>query len=154
MHWSPVAILEDFYKVAKLTRVGLLKSDIRIEQLPAPHLPPKKLPNGKMAIYVFTYGSYVLKVGKVGPNSQARYTSQHYNPNSAPSTLAASIIKEPKIIGVKGINEENISAWIKENTDRTNFIIVSSLGIQILTLFEAYLQCRLRPVFEGFKSQR
>jgi len=35
-----------------------------------------------------------------------------------------------------------------------NFILDASLGVHVLNLLEAFLQCRLRPEFEGFASQR
>lgn len=53
---------------------------------------PKSLPSHKMAIYTFWYEGKFLKIGKAGPNSNARFLSQHYNPRSAQSTLAASIL--------------------------------------------------------------
>jgi hypothetical protein len=53
---------------------------ITVERLSAPHVPPTKLPHGKIAVYVFSKGPYVLNVGKAGAKSQTRYTSQHHNP--------------------------------------------------------------------------
>lgn len=97
MAWLPEQTLADFATVARLAGVSLAADDIRIEALPAPHAPPTRLPAGQMAVYVFTYGRDVLKVGKVGPKSQARYTSQHYNPGSAQSTLAASMIADTEL---------------------------------------------------------
>jgi hypothetical protein len=35
----------------------------------------------------------ILKVGKAGCNSNARFQSQHYNPSSAPSNLAHSLLE-------------------------------------------------------------
>ena len=45
-------------------------------------------------MYAFLLDAICLKVGKAGPKTQARFTSQHYGV-SAPSTLAKSILKEP-----------------------------------------------------------
>jgi hypothetical protein len=83
-------IAADFFAVARLAGIDLPPGAIKVEKLPAPHLPPTKLPSGRMAVYVFAKGPEALKVGKVGAKSQARYTSQHYNPGRAMSTLAAS----------------------------------------------------------------
>jgi len=58
-----------------------------------------------MAVYVFSKGPDVLKVGKVGAKSQARYTSQHYNPGSAMSTLAASILADLERLELAGVDE-------------------------------------------------
>ena len=51
------------------------------------------------------------------------------------------------------MNEANVSDWIKENTDRVDFILDADLGVRVLTLLEAFVQCRLQPRVEGFASQ-
>jgi len=51
-------------------------------------------------------------------------------------------------------HETNVAGWIREHTDRVNFILDAPLGVHVLNLLEAFLQCRLRPEFEGFASQR
>lgn len=154
MSQKPTTLLRDFLSAAKLAGVDDNDLDVVIEKLTAPHAPPKRLPKGKMAVYVFSYQGKALKVGKVGPKSQARYTTQHYIPGSAPSTLAASLVKGGKEIGVAGLTEENVTEWIKANTERWNFVLDASCGVHVLTFLEAFLQCRLQPAFEGFESQR
>ncbi len=154
MIWDPKEVLADFATVAQLAGETLVESDIRIEELPAPHAPPSRLPAGNMAIYVFSLGGDVLKVGKVGPKSQARYTSQHYNPGSARSTLAASIIEDAARIGLSDAECAEIGSWIRTNVDRVNILIPANRGAPVLTLLESFLQCRLRPRYEGFRSQR
>lgn len=149
MKWNPEQILEDFLTVVDLAGVRLQRDAIRIEMLAMPHKPPSKLPTGKMAVYVFSDKDRVLEVGKVGRRSQARYTSQHYNPGSASSTLAASLLKDENVLQRHGVNDENVSVWIKKNTDRVNFILDADLGFRTLTLLEVFIQCRLQPVFEG-----
>lgn len=154
MTWLPKETLADFVAVARLAGVTLHQDDISIEVLPAPHVPPTRLPTGQMAVYVFTSGNDVLKVGKVGPNSQARYTSQHYNPGSAPSTLAKSMIADAERLGLAEADIEGIGGWIRTNVDRVNILLPAHLGVPVLSLMESFLQCRLRPRYEGFKSQR
>lgn len=141
-------------RVAELAEARIARSDIEVETLKAPHRPPSRLPSGRMAVYVFSYGDTVLKVGKAGPNSGARYTSQHYNAASAPSTLAASLLKDGNEIGVSGLTVESAGDWIKKHTDRTNFTMRAECGMPALTLLETFLQCKLKPRFEGFASQR
>jgi hypothetical protein len=85
-------LIIDFVCVASLAGVGIGQKEIKIEGLSAPHNPPSKLPEEMMAVYVFYWGNQCLKVGKAGPKSKARYTSQHYGLN-APSTLAKSLLK-------------------------------------------------------------
>lgn len=147
-------LVQDFLSAAALAGIRLGASDLAVERTVAPHSPPKRLPAGKMAVYVFSYGDAVLKVGKAGPNSAARFASQHYNPSSAPSTLAASILKAGQSLGITGLSPESVGSWIKSNTDRTNFLLSVECGVPVLTLLEAFLQCRLKPRFEGFASQR
>lgn len=147
-------IILDFMHVAKLAGLDIKGDDIQIERLTAPHVPPSTLPKGKMAVYVFHWRSQCLKVGKVGPKSQARYTSQHYSSKSSNSNLAKSILKDVSTLGIDGITEHTIGNWIKNNTDRINFIMPMSLGIPLLSLLESFLQCRLKPLFEGFDTQK
>ena len=110
--------------------------------------------DSKMAVYVFSKGPDVLKVGKVGAKSQARYTSQHYNLRSAMSTLAASILSDREQLGLAHVDEASIGQCIRENIDRVNFLMDKRFGISVLTLLESFLQCRLKPRYEGVKSQR
>lgn len=147
------ALVQDFLRVAELAELRIARSDIEVETLKAPHRPPSRLPSGKMAVYVFSYGGIVLKVGKAGPKSGARYTSQHYNAASAPSTLAASLLKDGRRIGVTGLTVETVGDWVKKHTDRRNFILRAECGTLSLALLETFLQCRLKPCFEGFASQ-
>lgn len=147
-------LVDDFRQVAALAGVNIEQRDITVEELPAPHTPPSQLPMGKMAVYVFNWKGTCLKVGKVGAKSQARYVSQHYNPNSSKANLAKSILSDQELSKTAGLSEENIGYWIKRNTDRVNFLLSESQGMPVLTLLEAFLQCRLLPRFEGFGSQR
>ena len=154
MIWNPQSALSDFRIVAKLAGTQLADGDVQIEEMPAPHVAPLRLPSGMMAVYVFSKKADVLKVGKVGPKSGARYTYRHYNPGSAISTLAGSLLADRGQRDLINLNEANISGWIKANIDRVNFILRESLGIQVHSLLEAFLQCRLKPRYEGFSSQR
>lgn len=154
MNWAPETVIEDFRAVAKLAGIAVEPRNIEIETLPAPHVPPTRLPPGKMAVYVFSRNDTCLKVGKVGPKSQARYTSQHYNPGSAMSTLAGSILADRKAGVLTDITESNVGDWIKEHVDRVNILLDMRLGVHVLTLLEAFLQCRLQPKYEGFRNQK
>lgn len=154
MIWDPKLALSDFRTVAKLAGIHLADDDIQIEQLPAPHVAPSRLPTGMMAVYVFAGKDEVLKVGKVGPKSGPRYTYQHYNPGSAMSTLAGSLLADREQRGLTHLSETNVNGWIKKNVDRVNFILNVSLGVHVLSLLETFLQCRLKPRYEGFSSQR
>lgn len=146
-------VLDDFIQVALLAGVSLRRAEIEFDILSAPHA-PKSLPSGKMGVYVFLWNNQCLKVGKVGAKSGARYVSQHYSPNSSGSNLARSILNKKVEMGLIDINDRNIGDWIKTNTTRINFLMSQSVGMPVLGLLEAFLQCRFKPKFEGFESQQ
>ena len=143
----------DFLEAARLAQMPICPKDLFTELLEAPHK-PNSLPPGHMAVYSFFWKGQCLKVGKVGSNSNARYLSQHYNPKSSMSNLAASLLKASQEMGLQDLDEHNVGDWIRERTDRVNFILPSKVGVPVLNLLEAFLQCRLNPRFEGFESQK
>ena len=151
---APEKFITEFLSIAKLAGVNIPQGAVWLETLHKPHTPQSVLPQGSMAVYVFLWGDHCLKVGKIGPKSQARYMSQHYNPNSSSSNLAKSILRQKFELGFPHLTETNVGDWIKQNTDRINFLLDQNLGISVLSLMEAFLQCRLKPKFEGFESQK
>lgn len=128
------------------------KHKYRIIDRGVPHQ-PKTLPLQMMGIYTFCYNGEFLKIGKAGPNSNARFLSQHYNPRSARSTLAASILQDDRMQGI-GINESNVGQWIRNNCRRVDILLDSDLGIFSLELIEASLHYKYEPAYEGFIAQR
>lgn len=136
--------LADFRKLTPSAIPDDITADIWLK----PHK-PKGLPPGKMAVYAFFLNGQALKIGKAGPKSDARYRSHHYSPNRAGSTLAGSILKSPGKAGATGVNELIIGDWIKQHTDRVNFLLPASLGKHRLSLLETFLYDRWTPVFEG-----
>jgi hypothetical protein len=94
---------------------------------------------------------FVLKVGKVGPKSNARFESQHYNADSAPSTLAARLLEHPEVwasLGLKEPNKVSINTWLRSRVDRDNFYFPGEEAA-LRGLFESFLHSRLDPLFEG-----
>ena len=142
------AALEAFTKVADIGGAPLQQDELEIEYLNAPHRPPSRLPQGRMAVYGFWGDGEWLKIGKVGPKSNARYTSQHYNASSAPSTLAASLAKDERMAAVKGFNANSPGDWIKASTHRLNVLMPADKPRELLSLLEAFLHLRLRPRYE------
>jgi hypothetical protein len=95
------------------------------------------------------------EVREGGPNSIARYTSMHYNPNSSPSNLAKSLITSGERMGIRGLSQTTAGAWIKENTVRVNLLFPASVVDPLaLAYFEAFLHVCWKPVFEGPKRIR
>jgi hypothetical protein len=155
---DPKEMTDAFLHVAELARVQLASAQVRHELLPAPHRRPSSLPAGTQAVYAFLLGERCLKVGRAGPKTQARFTSQHYGMN-ARSTLAKSILANPRRLvellpperrdEVATLNEATAGAWIERNTARLHIFLPTSAGALTLALLEAFVQCRLIPVFEG-----
>ena len=109
--------------------------DYEIIDLGVPHI-PRGLPKGKMGIYSFLYNDQFLKIGQAYQNSGARFLSHHYNPQLAPSTLAASLLADRDFEGF-GISESNIKEWIKANCRRIDILMNSELGKFSLGFVEA-----------------
>jgi len=141
--------IDSFTTVAGLAGDSISIADFEIEYLPAPHHPPTRLPAGKMAVYGFWGDGAWLKIGKAGPNSNARYTTHHYNPGSAQSTLAGSLMNDPRMLTVKGFDSRAAGDWIKLTTHRVNILLPSQRQKQLMALLEAFLHLRLRPRYEG-----
>jgi hypothetical protein len=158
---DPNLLIADFRR--DVTTVGLkpLGSKIEYERQPAPHQ-PHALPVGKCAVYVFSlsegYGRQcragahrVLKVGMAGLNSNARFQSQHYNPRSAPSTVAGVLLQSRVLwpyLGITNIREDEAGAWLRKNTDRDNFYL-EAVDAELLRDLERYVRARLGPALEG-----
>ena len=102
-----------------------------------------------MAVYSFFHDGVCLKVGIVGPKSQARYVSQHYSPASATSTLGGSICRDPAAVGLDVLDVGDAGAWMRENLCRADLILPASYGMQVLRFAEAFLHLRWNPRFEG-----
>ncbi len=151
---NPNILIADFVRVARIAGCRISEEEIDHQVLRAPHLQPS-LRKGWQAVYVFSMPTsplQVLKVGKAGPNSNARFQFQHYNPQSAPSNLAKSLISQKDTwtqLGIQSLDEGNVGQWIQQYVDRDNFFLKAGHGSLLLSLLEVFLQCRLQPIFEG-----
>lgn len=157
---SPDELIEDFTVAASSAPFAGWPCEMRGEMLPAPHRPPKMMPVGFGAVYAFALapssvapagGGTVLKVGKAGPKSAARFTSQHYSPGSARSTLAGGIVKYPILWPWLGIGAEeaaDIRSWMMARLDRLH-IFVRDPSPELLTTVELYVRARIGSVYEG-----
>ena len=98
--------------------------------------------HGKWHIYSFWLrkSDEALKIGIAGPNSAARFSSQHYNENSANSNLAKSLLKS-------GMCSGNAKAWIKSNTYRINTVF-DDFNKPLAHALEAHLHLLYEPYFE------
>ena len=124
------------------------REHIFIEVLEMPH-EPTPLPPGKVAVFVFSDTYRVLKVSMAGPNSNARYQSQHYGVNRAPSTLARSLLKNRDAAQRHRLNKDNVGDWIKRHTDRVNLILGEDSYRPTLIELKDFVLRRLNPVYEG-----
>jgi hypothetical protein len=151
------AFLDDFVNVARLADLSINRAQLELSECPPPHK-QLSLPKTKQAVYIFMKGNECLKVGKVGPKSKARFASQHYG-LKASSSLARSILDDrvrvagrvpdcpPEVI--QALGEHNVGDWIRANTTRFHVFLPEETGAAALSLLEAFLQCKLRPCFEG-----
>jgi hypothetical protein len=111
---------------------------------------PLQLPRGFAAVYIFKWNDSYLKVGKVNSKSNARYQSQHYNPDSSLSNLSKSLLKEPEFEAL--IGDMTPGKWLKENTSRFNIIIPSHLGKNFVHFVEAFFILKCNPRFENTRA--
>lgn len=108
---------------------------------------PLQLPANKAAVYIFKWNDTYLKVGKVNANSNARYQSQHYNPNSSNSNLSKSLLGDAEFQALLG--DANVGNWIKENTIRFNILIPTNFGNNFVHFAEAFFILKCNPKFEN-----
>jgi len=154
---DPDSLVQDFIKVSYLAGLTIGASEIETQVLLAPHV-RTGLPSGKAAVYVFLHGNTCLKVGKVGPNSDARFRSQHYLPEGAKSNLAKSLcldfMSEQAVCRffaaeIRGnFRAELVADWMLTNLSRVHFFLDANAPKGALRLLEVFLQCRLNPIFE------
>ncbi len=108
---------------------------------------PLALPANSAAIYIFKWNDNYLKVGKVNANSNARYQSQHYNPDSSRSNLSKSLLSDTEFQTLLG--DGNVGEWLKSNTTRFNILIPSNLGKNFVHFAEAFFILKCNPKFEN-----
>jgi hypothetical protein len=97
---------------------------------------PLALPLNTAAVYIFKWNNHYLKVGKVNPNSNARYQYHHYNPDSSGSNLSKSLLNEPEFQALLG--DGNVGEWLKTNTSRFNILIPENLDKKFVHFAEAF----------------
>lgn len=158
MPLEPEEFLDALAVAGRLAGAGFERQELGHEVLSCPHQRPRALPAGTQAIYVFLLGDTCLKVGKAGPDSHARFATQHYGSN-APSTLAQSIIRDRSHVlrltttearaEVEALTIESVGRWLQRRTSRFHVLLPAHAPACALTFAEAFTQCRLRPVYEG-----
>jgi hypothetical protein len=152
-------LVADFSAAAEELDLVGWPCQLKHELLPAPHQ-PRALLTGYGAVYAFALGGatisaagagMVLKVGKVGPNSNNRFQYQHYSPTSAGSNLAKSLIGHPVVwpwLGIARLDGTNIKDWMTTSLDRLH-IFVPGDRPQVRAVLELYIRARIGSVFEG-----
>ncbi len=111
---------------------------------------PLQLPRGYSAIYIFKWNECYLKVGKVNSKSNARYQSQHYNPNSSISNLSQYLMNDPEFEDI--LVDTHPGDWLKENTTRFNILIPERLGKNFVHFAEAFFILKCNPRFENTRA--
>jgi hypothetical protein len=158
---DPEGLIAEFAVDAAKAGIDGWPCAIRSQVLPAPHR-PTALPAGSAAVYVFAMSAAagrsspcgpgtVLKVGKVGPNSGARFRYMHYNPGSSNSNPAKSLLAHPVLwpwLGIQRLTVDSVADWIRGSLDRIDFFIPAGPS-QVLATLEVYIRARVGSVFEG-----
>ena len=157
---DPDHLTEGFNNAAVATGLLAEPLTIRHEILRASHR-QVGLPPGFGAVYVFSLTEpyvedapgrgRVLKVGRVGPQSDARFRSQHYSPKSSGSNLAKTLLSAQVLWPYLGIDEltvADVKDWIPSNTDRDHLYLPEAQA-DALPMLESYVRGVLGPVFEG-----
>lgn len=156
---DPETLVMDFAASADKAAISGWPCRLRTELLPAPHTPPL-LPAGCGAVYAFALADAssapcgagtVLKVGRIGARSEARFRSQHYNPRSAGSTLASSLLTYRIMwpwLGIGHLDERDVKSWMLANLDRMH-IFVPDDHPAVAASLEIYVRARIGSVFEG-----
>src|SRR5204863_4963028 len=124
---------------------GLAGVRIEITDIDIVHGHPSSLPPEKLAVYVFMDGDCCIKVGMIGRANRSRYCKAHYNPRRKQG-LAFRLVKEgyqPPDGSL--LTEYTVESWLRDKTDRINFLIPKAFGPRLVALFEAFVQCRLKP---------
>jgi hypothetical protein len=154
-------LLADFAEAAARAEIEGWPCGLRSQVLSAPHR-ATSLPPGSTAVYVFAFSTSagrsapcgpgtVLKVGKVGPNSEARFRYMHYNPGSSNSNLAKSLLTHQILwpfLGIQRLTSGDVGERIRASMDRTNFFVPAGHP-QVLATLEVYARARVGSVFEG-----
>lgn len=138
-------------KVSQILGEEITENNFQIIDRGIPHESPTVLPRGKTAVYIFYCPNEkcFLKIGKVGAKSQARFTSQHYNPESAKSNLASSLLNDNEMKLKYNLNNDNIKNWIKQNCRRIDILFDVKLGKFANELCESILHYKYKPKYEG-----
>lgn len=155
-------LLRDFVQVAALASISISEKEITLEVLSAPHQRPKHLPPCVPVVCIFCTRWQCLKVFRAGSDSAARFTRYPYVPRSSCDSLAKSLLGLRSKLEVKGEfaaaaeltdgaqwDEATIGEWLERNTTRIHFFFEAKQSKAVLSLFEAFLQCRLNPMFEN-----
>ena len=118
---------------------------------PTPHN-PEKLPPGMMGICTFWHDGNALVVGRAGSKSNSRFYSQHYNPKSSQSNLAASLLSDISMSHLR-ISEASVCGWIKKNCRRIDILLDANFGTIVLERIKASLVEKYNPKYERRTAQ-
>ena len=135
-------------RMARYLNEPISRDTIEIEVLPPPHF-PKALPPGRQAVFAFYWPEKdrFLTVALAGPNSNARFQSQHYLPTSSVSNLARKILQHREALGIDDVDENTVGLWMKGNLARVNFYLPAIASKEVSKYLKDYLKLTWRPVF-------
>ena len=155
------SVVAQFLEWGQKRSPQLRANDVEVALLGVPHT-PVAMRKGWQGVYAFAFGTVWLKVGKAGPNSNARWVSPHYKATRSLSNLAWSLLRYTRLSSFNHprlptnlrtqlmvVPPDALGDWIKKHTARVNFTIRAELGPVALDRLERIAQDVLKPVFEG-----
>jgi hypothetical protein len=157
------ALRANLVTVATLAGKNISGDQIVVAYLHAPHEKPVGVP--AKLLYVFLLGDKPLKVGSA--LARARLPN-NYNPDPRIDSLASRILQCKEAIKgvcslgmhteIDQLGKEHIQSWMERNLALVTFRFDKSIDPMAIDLFEVFLQCKLRPLFEegwgSLKKQR
>lgn len=150
------ALIETCIAVAKLAGRDVSRGQIKDDCLDAPHKRPSE--DAAPLIYIFLLFDNPLKVGKSIAIRGTR-VGNHYNPKTK-SSLARAILqcKAPiKQLCPQEMHreidalewKEQVESWMERNLTLVRLRFDRRIDPMVVELLEIFLQCKLRPLFEG-----
>jgi len=141
--------LEGFVRqMAHYLKEPLSLDDFEVEVLSPPHF-PRALPPGRQSVFAFYWPEKdtFLTVALAGPNSNARFQSQHYLPASSGSNLARKLLQHRDALGITDIDENTVGLWMKGNLARVNIYLPANISKEVLKYLKDYLKLTWKPIF-------
>lgn len=136
-------LCEDFANAVPIVdpSCSIRREDVSVQALFPPHSNQRELPAGMMCVCVFRLSNECICMKFAKARTQQQIDRQY--DFRARGSFARDELKMRPHIG-----ENHVSDWIKESTDRYDFIIPEEFGKDVLSLMEIFLRFRIPRLFD------